>query len=131
MDTGASSHMSFNQGIMSSLTPCNSKSIIVGNGAIIPVTHFDHMSLPHPKKNLFLNNVLVSPHIIKNLIFVRKFTTDNSISLIFDLFGFSIKDLNSGALSQRCDSVGDLYPALPFNDSSIVVKALTDVSLPT
>lgn len=37
MDSGASSHMTFNQGMMQSLTPCNSKNIMVGNGAVIPV----------------------------------------------------------------------------------------------
>lgn len=39
MDSGASSHMSFNSGNMLSLTPCNSKCIMVGNGAVIPVSH--------------------------------------------------------------------------------------------
>lgn len=131
MDTGASFHMSFNQGNMSSLSPCNSKSIMVGNGAILPVSHISHTFLPSYQNKFFLNDVLVSNHIVKNLISLRKFTIDNCVSVSFDPFGFSVKDLNSGTLLQRCDSVGDLYPFLPTRTSSVPAKALVAVSLPT
>ena len=66
---------------------------------------------------------------IKNLVSVRQFTTDNCVSVSFDPFGFSVKDLKTGALLQRCDSVGDLYPCTPTQMASD--SALTTVSLPT
>jgi hypothetical protein len=57
-------------------------SIIVGNSSMIPVTATGTTELPH---SLRLNNILVSPQIIKNLISVRQFTTDNNCSVEFDL----------------------------------------------
>jgi hypothetical protein len=57
----------------------------------------------------YLNNVLVTPDIIKNLLFVRQFTTDNNCSMEFDLFGLSVKDLNSRNTILRCNSSGPLY----------------------
>lgn len=78
MDTGATSHLSpdtsklahhFNKSII--------PSIVVGNGATIPVTNTGHSILPSLHRPLYLQNVLVTPNITKNLIFVRKFTRDN------------------------------------------------------
>jgi hypothetical protein len=48
--------------------------------------------------------------LIKNLISVRALTRDNSVSVEFDPFGFSIKDLRTKTVLLRCDSTGDLYP---------------------
>nr|GEW34525.1 putative ribonuclease H-like domain-containing protein [Tanacetum cinerariifolium] len=77
MDTSANSHMSFNSGNFTYLTPSNnSRSIMVGNGAVILV------------------------------------------SVEFDPFGFTVKDFNTGAFLQRCNSTGDLYPVLPSSSSS-------------
>jgi len=58
---------------------------------------------------LHLNNVLVAPHIIKNLISVRQFTIDNCCSVEFDPFGLSVKDLRSRNVIARCNSAGPLY----------------------
>jgi hypothetical protein len=65
----------------------------------------------------YLNDVLVAPHITHNLLFVRRFTTDNSCSIEFDPSGFSVKDLATRTPLARCDSVGPLYTLRP---SSIV-----------
>jgi len=59
---------------------------------------------------LALNNVLVTPSIIKNLVSIRKFTKDNSVSIEFDPYGFSVKDLQTRTLRLRCNSTGELYP---------------------
>ncbi|KAJ9557292.1 hypothetical protein OSB04_011906 [Centaurea solstitialis] len=54
-----------------------------------------------------LNNVLVSDKIIK----IHCFTVDNSISVEFDPFGFTVKDFKTGCFLQHCDSDHhDLYP---------------------
>ena len=56
-----------------------------------------------------LNNVLVAPDIIKNLLSTRQLTTDNSCSVEYDSFGFSIKDLHTRREIIRCSSPGPLY----------------------
>jgi hypothetical protein len=53
---------------------------------------------------------LHAPKIIKNLISVRRLTTDNNVSISFDPFGFTVSDFQTGIPLMRCDSRGDLYP---------------------
>ena len=58
------------------------------------VTHQSHTVIPATATSpLHLNDVLVSPSLIKNLISVRHLTRDNNISIELDPSGFSIKDL--------------------------------------
>jgi histone deacetylase 1/2 len=94
-------------------TPSTPSSIIVGNGALLPVTAIGSHTFTFPHCNLVLNNVLVSPHIIKNLISIHHFTTVNNCSIEFDLFGLSVKDLETKNVIARCNSSGDLYPSFP------------------
>ena len=90
-DSGATSHMSPSSSSLSHIlptryrTPC---SIVVGNGSLLPVTSTGNTDLT---AQLHLNNVLVSPQLIKNLISVRQFTIDNNCSVEFDLSGCSVK----------------------------------------
>ncbi|KAJ9560758.1 LOW QUALITY PROTEIN: hypothetical protein OSB04_005918, partial [Centaurea solstitialis] len=129
MDSGATRHMTFNQGTMHSLTPCNSNFIQVGNGAVVPARYIGHCTLPYSSYPLYLNNVLVSDKLIKNLISVRRFTIDNSVSVEFDPFGFTVKDLKTGSFLQRCDSDHhDLYPVLPPTPRSAFASANVAVS---
>ncbi|GKC57007.1 ribonuclease H-like domain-containing protein [Tanacetum coccineum] len=90
--------------------PSMYKSVFVGNGQPIPVTHTGHSLLHTLHKPLHLHHVLVTPNIIKNLISVRQFTRDNNVSVDFDAYGFSVKDYQTRRLLLRCDSTGDLYP---------------------
>jgi len=82
-------------------------TIIVCNGSLLPITSTGATVL-HP--SLHLNNVLVSPQLIKNHFFVRQFTTDNNCSVEFDPSGCSVKDLQSRNVIVRCNSSGPLYP---------------------
>ena len=66
--------------------------------------------MPTHSSSLRLSDVHVCPSLIKNLLSVRKLTPDNNLSVEFDPFGFSIKDLCSRALLLRSDSGSDLYP---------------------
>ena len=109
LDTGASSHMTSHDGTLShSSTPRfpSPTSIVVGNGSLLPVTATGKAQLGP----LVLNNVLVSPQLIKNLISVRQFTVDNNCSVEFDPYGCSVKDLFSRNVIIRCNSSGPLYP---------------------
>ncbi|KAL3613893.1 hypothetical protein CASFOL_041967 [Castilleja foliolosa] len=40
----------------------------------------------------------------------RKFTVDNHVSIEFDPYGFTVKDLKSGTMISRHNSTGELYP---------------------
>jgi hypothetical protein len=85
-----------------------------------------HLSFPH--RNLVLNNVLVSPHIIKNSISIRRFTTDNNCSIEFDPFGLSVKDLQTRNVIARCNSSGNLYPFFsPATSTSAFLAAPTSL----
>uniref|UniRef100_A0A0A8Y6X7 Uncharacterized protein n=1 Tax=Arundo donax TaxID=35708 RepID=A0A0A8Y6X7_ARUDO len=109
-NSGASSHMTSHSGTLSHIahsrypTP---SSIVVGNGFLLPVTATGTTVIP---PSLHLNNVLVSPQLIKNLISVRQFTIDNNCSVEFDPTGCSVKDLQSRNVIVRCNSSRPLYP---------------------
>ena len=70
MDSGASSHMASDHGILSSSQPSSAHTVTVGNGASLPISHIVSHTLPSLSKPLYLNNILVVPHIIKNLLSV-------------------------------------------------------------
>jgi hypothetical protein len=119
--SGAGSHMNANAGKLSSISPPSSftpSSIIVGNGALLPVTATGSHTFSLPHRNLVLNDVLVFPNIIKNLISIRHFTTDNNCSIEFDLFGLSVKDLQTRNMIARCNSSSDLYLFYPLTTST-------------
>nr|GEY18072.1 ribonuclease H-like domain-containing protein [Tanacetum cinerariifolium] len=109
MDKGASSHL--NNSVTSFSTVFKTymyPSISVGDGHSIPVTNTGHSILPIPFKSLHLNNVLITPHIVKFLIYVP----DNNCTIEFDTFGFSVKFFMTRRVLLRCDSMGDLYPVM-------------------
>jgi hypothetical protein len=101
--------------------PSDSAHVIVGNGAPLNVTHTGTMSFSTNTDHIHLNNVLVCPSLIKNLVSVRALTRDNPVTIEFDAFGFSIKDLRTRTVLLRCDSSGELYP---FRSSSTIHHSL-------
>ncbi|GJX08611.1 ribonuclease H-like domain-containing protein [Tanacetum coccineum] len=111
MDTGASSHLNnFANSLSVIFNTCCYLSVSVGEGHSIPVTNTGHSILPTPLRSLHLNNVIITPHIVKNLIYVRQFVRDNNCTVEFDAFGFSVKDFMMRQVLLRCDNTGDLYP---------------------
>jgi hypothetical protein len=113
IDSGASYHITPTTAMLSRSHPPPSThptSIVVGNGSTLPVTSVGASVLPGP---FYLNDVLVAPHITHNLLFVRRFTTDNACSIEFDPSGFSVKDLATKTPLARCDSVRPLYTLWP------------------
>jgi hypothetical protein len=112
--------------IVSSTHPTPSTShITVGNGAPLPVHSFGSTTIPFIGKSLSLNNVMISPGLIKNLISVRSFTHDNWISVEFDPFGFSTKDLQTKTVLLRCDATCDRYPLRKHTTSNTNNTILT------
>lgn len=113
MDTGASSHMAAHPGNLSHSFPTSTESrIIVGNGAGLSISHIGSANFPSTSKPLSLNNVLVSPQLIQNLVSVKTLSRDNSVTVEFDAFGFSVKDARTRMVLHRCESPDDLYPVM-------------------
>jgi hypothetical protein len=73
-------------------TSTDPSSITIGNGSALPVASVGDSALSDP---FYLNNILITPDIIQNILFVRHFTTDNWWSMEFDPFGHSVKDLST------------------------------------
>jgi hypothetical protein len=108
-DSDASNHTTPNTGNLTTFQPFISAtppSIFVGNGVVLQVTSVGDTILPGP---FYLINIFVIPDITQNLIFVRRFTTDNCGSMEFDLFGVSVKNLCSRNVTTRCNSSDPLY----------------------
>jgi histone deacetylase 1/2 len=80
--------------------------IIVGSNVTLPVVGTWYSTLPGP---FHLNNVLLAPDIIKNLLSIRQFSTDNCVYVEFDPFGVFVKDLCTRATLIRSDSIRALY----------------------
>jgi hypothetical protein len=64
------------------------------------------MILPGP---FYLNNVLVTPDIIMNLLSIHQFTINKWCSLEFDPFGLSVKDFATRNVITKCNSFRSLY----------------------
>jgi hypothetical protein len=126
VDSGASSHVTGKTGNLTSSHSnlgVNSQHIIVGNGSKVPVLATGSVKISNLP--LYLQNVLVSPSIVKNLISVRKFTRDNFVSIEFDRFGFSVKDLATKTLLICSNSDGDLYPFFGSSSPSSAALSIT------
>jgi hypothetical protein len=108
-DSDACNHTISDAGNLTSVCPSHvndPSSIIMGNRSSLPVTSVGDMTLLGP---FYLNNVLVTPDIIQNLLSIRRFTTDNCGSIEFDPFGLYVKDLSTSNVITRCDSSRPLY----------------------
>jgi hypothetical protein len=105
-DFGTSNHTTSSAGNLPSVRPplpTNPSSIIVGNGSSLLVTSVGNAAF---SGSFYLNNVLVTPDIIQNLLSVRHFTIDNWCSIEFDPYDLSVKDLSSQNVIARCNSWG-------------------------
>jgi hypothetical protein len=65
-------------------------SITVGKGHSIPVVSRGTSMLP-TTGTFYLNNVLISPDFVRNLLSVLQFTCDNHCSIEFDNLGFLLR----------------------------------------
>jgi len=88
-DIGDTSHMTANGGNLTSYFNM-SNNIIVGSGHNILIIGLGNALVPNSHHPLPLNNVLHPPQLIKNLVYIKKFTIDNDIYVKFDLFCFSV-----------------------------------------
>ncbi|GKB66283.1 ribonuclease H-like domain-containing protein [Tanacetum coccineum] len=111
MNTGVNSHLNdFVHSLSDVLNMCIYSFVSDGDGYSILVTNSGHSVLPMPQRPLHLNNVLITPNIVKYLIYVHHFVRDNNCTVEFDAFIFSIKDFMTRQVLLRCDSTEDLCP---------------------
>ena len=103
--------MASSPGILSSYTTLPvPRHIVVGNSQTFPAIGSGSTVIATAASPLRLTNVLIAPYLFKNLTYVRALTRDNLVSIEFDPWGFSIKDLRTRMALLRCDSSGELYP---------------------
>ena len=68
MDIGASSHLNaLVKSLINVFNTCMYPSVSVGDGHSIPVTNTGRSILPTPARPLYFNNILITPHIVKNV----------------------------------------------------------------
>ena len=94
--------------------PTTAKSVTVGNGQELLVTHIGNGKLITPSHNFCLNNILWVPQIASNLLFVHKLCLQNNVFCYFDAYQFSIQDLPMGKVLYRGLSKDGVYPIPPF-----------------
>ena len=70
-----------------------SDSVMVGNGAGLPISHTGNIYFHSFGSQFQLKDVLCVPSIKKNLLSVAKFTIDNNCSFHFFPWGYCVKDL--------------------------------------
>ena len=94
----------------------------------VAVTHTGQAIIPTNAAPLTLNDVLVSPHLIKNLISVKKIAQENPINVEFDDFGCSVKDRRMSQVILRCNDSGDeLYPVAKLVQHHALLAVTADV----
>jgi hypothetical protein len=106
---GASHHTTQLVGNISNprlLNSASPPSIVVGNGSTLPVTSVGDSVIPGP---FYLNNILLAPGIVQNLLSVHRFFTNNRCSMKFDHFDLSVNDLTTRNVIGRSNSIGPLY----------------------
>lgn len=114
LDSGTTSHMSSDDGILH-LTPFRSPyHVMVGNSSSVPISRSHRTSIHTPSGSTFhLNNVLIVSSLAHNLISIRKFTRTTLVLSNLTPLVFSVKDLQTKSAILRCNSASDLYPFQP------------------
>ena len=126
MDTGATAHMFAHPGNLAASTPVTTdRRIIVGDGSTLPITHVGHTLFPSNSMPISMSNILVSPHLIKNLVSVKSLTRENPVTVEFDGLGFCVKDARTRMVLHRCDSPDELYPVHPSSSTTTAPVALS------
>ena len=119
LDTGASAHMTTDPSILDqSKNYMGKDSVIVGNGASLPITHTGTLS---PVPNIHLLDVLVVPHFTKNLLSISKLTSDFPLSVTFTNNLFTVQNRQTGRMVATGKRDGGLYVLERGNSAFISV----------
>ncbi|RVW33283.1 Retrovirus-related Pol polyprotein from transposon RE1 [Vitis vinifera] len=119
LDTGASAHMTTDPSILDqSKNYMGKDSVIVGNGASLPITHTGTLS---PVPNIHLLDVLAVPHLTKNLLSISKLTSDFPLSVTFTNNLFTVQNRQTGRVVATGKRDGGLYVLERGNSAFISV----------
>ena len=107
LDTGASAHMTVDPSILDQSKNYTGKdSVIVGNGASLPITHIGTL---FPVPNIHLLDVLIVSHLTKNLLSISKLTSDFPLSITFTNNLLIIQNRQTGRVVATGKRDGGLY----------------------
>ena len=119
LDTGASAHMTLAHLTLDHSTSYTDKdSVIVGNGVSLPITHTSKLS---PSPDLQLLDVLVVPHLTKNLLSISKLTNDFPLSVTFTDNFLTVQNGQTGRVVATGKRDGGLYVLERGNSAFISV----------
>ena len=91
-----------------------SKTITVGNGQELPVTHIGNGELRTLTHNFSLDNILRVPDLTSNLLSAHILCLQNNSFCYFDAYKFLILDLPTGKILYAGLSKDGVYP-IPSN----------------
>ena len=120
-DTGASNHMTRTKGMLTNLRNYSgSDSVLIGDGSALPIIGIGDSNIKQKNKILPLPDVLLVPHLKKNLLSVSQLTTQLPVNCEFTNVDFCIKERQSGQPVINGRHKGDLYvlptsPVLHFS----------------
>jgi hypothetical protein len=101
------------------------EQLIVGNGIGLHITHIGTGNLSTPNASLLLQNVLCVPAIQKHLLFVQKFTTDNSVFFEFWPNYFLVKDQSTKRILMHSPSEGGVYKCRSYTPTANIASTTT------
>jgi hypothetical protein len=114
-DTGASNHMTGTQGMLTNLRNYSgSDSVLIGDGSALPIIGIGDSNIKQKNKVLPLPDVLLVPHLKKNLLSVSQLTTQLPVNCEFTNVDFCVKKRQSGQPVIKGRRKGDLY-VLPIS----------------
>lgn len=92
-DTGASIHMTTNSGMLSNLKRyVGHDSVFIGDGSPLKIDAIGDTLVSDGKNNLMLRDVLLVPHLTRNLLLVSQLTTQHPFNCEFTNDLFCIKE---------------------------------------
>nr|GEU38958.1 putative zinc finger, CCHC-type [Tanacetum cinerariifolium] len=103
-DSRASNHMTSSPDSLPNASPhIGNQTVTFGNGQTLNVSHTASTRFSN---NIMLNDVLVVPHLTKNLLSISKLTSDNQVGVLFSQPYFTIQVRKTGqALAQgKCEN---------------------------
>ena len=105
-NTGETSHMTNDAAPLDKSDPyIDNQWIFVGNGQSLPISHIGYISSLIASHPLKMFDVLLVPHITKNLLSISKLTRENNCLVTFSSSGFTIQDLATRTVVgvRRCE----------------------------
>lgn len=92
--------------------PC----ILVANGTSIPIFVTSNSTYSSSSHDIYLNESIHSPLILKNLLSINKLCRDNKHSIVFDASSVSIKDHQKNKLIAEGKAIRGLYQLDRINE---------------